>query len=132
MNLGLPGVAVVFDHTALVALGSGSQLASRLVVGAHGRAGRHVYAPALCLAAAVAQRPALADHVGALEAIEVVDLGYAAAGRVGRFIAAGADWRDAQAIEAARPTAEWLAGLPVVTAQPQAYQAYGITTIRLD
>jgi hypothetical protein len=36
------GAAVVFDHTALLTLGAGSQLASRLVVAAHGRAGRQV------------------------------------------------------------------------------------------
>jgi hypothetical protein len=131
MSDGRSDVAVVFDHTALLALGSGSRLASQLVVAAHGRAGRHVYAPAMCLAAAVAERPALADHVGALEAIEVVDLGYAAAGNVGRMIASGADWRDAQAVHTARPSAEWLAGLPVVTAQPEVYQPYRLKTIPL-
>jgi hypothetical protein len=125
------GTAVVFDHTALLALGSGSQLASRLVVAAHGQAGRHVYAPALCLVAAVAQRPALADHIGALPSIEVVDLGYAAASSVGRLVAEGLGWQDAQAIDTARPGAEWPTGLPVVTALPDAYRHYGIATIPL-
>jgi hypothetical protein len=125
------GAAVVFDHTALLALGSGSQLASRLVVAAHGQHGRHVYAPALCLVAAVAQRPALADHIGALPAIEVVDLGYAAASSVGRLVAGGFTWQDAQAIDTARPGAEWPGGLPVVTTFPDVYRLYGIATIPL-
>lgn len=125
------GAAVVFDHTALLALGSGSQLASRLVVAAHGQAGRHVYAPALCLVAAVAQRPALADHLGSLPAIEVVDLGYAAASSVGRLVAEGLAWQDSQAVDAARPSVEWPRGLPVVTAQPDVYHPYGITAIPL-
>jgi len=125
------GVAVVFDHTALLALGSGSQLASQLVVAAHGQPGRHVYAPALCLVAAVAQRPALADHIGALPAIEVVDLGYAAASSVGRLVAGGLTWQDAQAIDTARPGAEWPRGLPVVTTFPDAYHLCGIATIPL-
>lgn len=125
------GAGVVFDHTALLALGSGSQLASRLVVAAHGQAGRHVYAPALCLAAAVAQRPGLADHLGSLPAIEVVDLGYAAASTVGRLIADGLDWQASQAVDAARPSAEWPHGLPVVTVLPDLYRPYGIDSIPL-
>ena len=129
MNAG--SVGVVFDHTALLALGAGSQLASRLVVTAHGQAGRRVYAPAMCLAAAVSDRPALADHVGALPAIEVVDLGYAAASAVGQLIAEGFAWQDAQAVDAARPSAEWPAGLPVVTAMPENYHRHGIATVPL-
>lgn len=125
------GAGVVFDHTALLALGSGSQVASRLVVAAHGQAGRHVYAPALCLAAAIAQRPALADHIGALPAIEVVDLGYAAASSVGRLVAEGMDWQACHAVDAARPSAEWPRGLPVVTASPDLYRPYGIAPIPL-
>jgi hypothetical protein len=125
------GAGVVFDHTALLALGSGSQLASRLVVASHGQAGRRVYAPALCLAAAVAQRPALADHIGALPAIEVVDLAYAAASTVGRLIAEGLDWQACQAVDAARPSAQWPRGLPVVTALPDVYRPYGIAPIPL-
>lgn len=124
-------VGIVFDHTALLALGSGSQLASRLVVAAHGQAGRHVYAPALCLVAAIAHRPGLADHVGALPVIEVVDLGYAAAASAGRLVADGLDWQASQAVDAARPSAEWPQGLPVLTAVPDLYRPYGIAPIPL-
>jgi len=126
------GAGVVFDHTALLALGSGSQLASQLVVAAHGQVGRHVYTPALCLAAAVAQRPALADHIGALPAMEVIELGFTAAGSVGHLIADGADWQACQAIDAARPSAEWPHGLPVVTALPALYRPHGIALIPLE
>jgi hypothetical protein len=125
------GAAVVFDHTALLALGAGSRLASQLVVAAHGQAGRQVYAPALCLVAAVAQRPALADHLGSLPAIEVVDLGYAAASSAGRLVAEGLPWQDSQAIDAARPSAEWPRGLPIVTTQPDLYRGYRIVAIPL-
>jgi hypothetical protein len=125
------GAGVVFDHTALLALGSGNQLASRLVVAAHGQAGRHVYAPALCVAAAVAQRPALADHIGALPAIEVVDLAYAGARTVGALIAGGLDWQACHAVDAARPSAEWPRGLPVVTTLPDLYRPHGIASIPL-
>ena len=124
--------AVVFDHTALLALGSGNRMASRLVVAAHGQTGRHVYAPALCLAAAVAERPALADHVGGLPAAEVLDLDCAAACSVGHLISSRTSWQDAHAPDAARPSAEWPTGLPIVTTTPESYRGLGIATIPLN
>lgn len=122
-------VAVVFDHTALLALGAGSRMLSGMVSQAHARLGRHVFVPALCLAAAVAQRPGLADHIGVLPALQVVDLDYPSAAAVGGFIGAGVDWGGAQAIDAGRPTAEWPAGRPVVTARPGQYAGWGVEII---
>jgi hypothetical protein len=124
--------AVVFDHTALLALGTGHRLLSGLVAAAHRQAGRFVYVPALCLAAATATRPALGDHIGALPAMEVVELGYAAAAMVGRLIAHGVDWQAAHALEVSRPNPEWPTGRPVLTATPKAYAGRGVTTISLS
>jgi hypothetical protein len=121
----------VLDHTALAALGRGHRLLSQLVDAAHRETDRHLYAPALCLAAAVAERPPLADHVGVLPAVEVVDLGYPSATAVGRLIAAGLDWRAAQAVDAGRPTIDWPAGRPVVTAVPDTYAPWGVAVITL-
>ncbi len=122
-------VAVVFDHTALLALAAGSRMLSGLVSQAHLRPNRFIFAPALCLTAAIAQRPGLADHVGALPAMQVIDLDYPVAAAVGSFIAAGIDWRSAQAIDAGRPTAEWPGGRPVITTTPQPYADWGIEII---
>lgn len=122
-------MAVVFDHTALVALGAGSRMLSGLVAQAHGRPGRYIFAPALCLTAAIAQRPGLADHIGALPAMQVIDLDYPASAAVGGFIAAGVDWRAAQAIDAGRPTAEWPSGRPVITTMPEPYSDWGVEII---
>jgi hypothetical protein len=124
-----PLVAVVFDHTALLALGAGSRMLSGLVSQAHLRPGRYIFAPALCLAAAIAQRPGLADHIGVLPAMQVIDLDYPGAAAVGGFIAAGMDWRAAQAIDAGRPTAEWPGGRPVITTTPEPYADWGIEII---
>lgn len=126
-----PPTAVVFDHTALLAMGTGSPLASALVSQAHLQAGRHVYAPALCLTAAVAKRPGLADHVGVLPALEVVDLDFVGAAAVGALVADGMDWRAAHAVHTGRPTADWPAGRPVVTTEPEAYVGRGLDIIRL-
>ncbi|MGH3870450.1 MAG: hypothetical protein ACRDSR_02880 [Pseudonocardiaceae bacterium] len=76
--MSVPLVAVVFDHTALLSLGAGSRMLSGLVAQAHQRPGRYLYAPALCLTAAVAERPGLADHIGVLPAMQVIDLDYPA------------------------------------------------------
>jgi hypothetical protein len=124
--------AVVIDDTALMALGAGNQLMSRLVVAAHGESGRYVFAPAMCVAAAVAGRPQLGDHIGSLLAIQVVDLGFDAARTAGVLIADGADWRHAHAVAAARPSAEWPKGLPVVTAVPQEYARHTLEIISLN
>lgn len=127
--IGSPPEAVIFDHTALLTLGAGHRLLSGLVAQAHRRPDSYVYAPALCLTAAIAQRPGLADHIGVLPAIRVIDLDYAAAAVVGRFIATGVDWRAAHAIDAGRPTAEWPAGRPILTATPETYGEWGVAVI---
>lgn len=123
--------AVVFDHTALMAFGAGHRLLSGLVVAAHRENGRHVFVPAICLAAASAERPALGEHFGALPAVEVVDLGYASALAVGRLVRGGLDWRAAHAAGVGRPDPEWPTGRPVLTKMPDAYANLGVTTIRL-
>jgi hypothetical protein len=120
---------LVFDHTALLALGTGNRMLSQLIDGAHHQTDRWVYAPAMCLAAAVAARPALADHVGALPAVDVVDLGYAAAATAGACIAAGADWRVAHAVDVGRPSLDWPTGCVVVTSVPEAYTKWGVETL---
>jgi hypothetical protein len=124
-----PGAALVFDHTALLTLGAGNRALSGLVAQAHQRPARYVYVPALCLTAAIAKRPGLADHIGVLPAIEVIDLDYAAAAAVGSFIATGVDWRAAHAIDAGRPTADWPTGRPVLTTTPEIYDGWGIGVI---
>ena len=123
---------VVFDHTALLALGKGTPSLSRLIHLAHHDPGQHVYVPALCLAAATAERPALADHIGGLPGLEIVELGFAAASAVGRLVADGVDWRTAQAISTARPDPEWPQGRPVLTRIPKQYDGRGVEAIGLS
>lgn len=116
--------AVVLDDTALLALGAGNQWLSRLIGAATARTDTYVYAPALCLSAAVADRPRLGDHIGGLSSITVLDLTYLGATTTGSLIAAGTDWRRAHAVATARPSIEWPAGLPVVTTDTHAYAGH--------
>lgn len=128
----IASTSVVFDHTALLALGAGDRRLSGLVVAVHHDAGRYLYVPAMCLAAAAAARPALGEHVGALPAVQVVDLSYAAAVAVGRLVKQGVDWRAAHAVEVGRPDAEWLTGRPVLTQHPDVYARFGVEAIGLS
>lgn len=127
-----PPSAVVLDHTALLALGTGHRTMAGLVAEAHTDNGRHVYLPALCLAAAVGQRSALADHVGLLPAVQIVDLDYPAASTVGRLLAAGVGWQAAHAITVGLPTADWPTGRPVLTREPGTYAGWGVRVMDLS
>lgn len=121
----------ILDHTALLALGAGSRVLSKLVDGANRQAGLHLHVPAMCLAAAVAARPALADHVGMLVELEILDLDYPAASEVGRLIAGNADWSHAHAISSAHPAVDWPDGRTVITATPDVYARWAVRTIAL-
>ncbi|WP_405099333.1 hypothetical protein [Micromonospora sp. NBC_01412] len=120
---------MVFDHTALLAFGAGHRMLSGLVVQAHQAQGRHLFVPALCLAGATAERTALGEHVGALPAMEVVELGYSAALVVGRLVKQGVDWRLVHAVVLDCPEPEWPQGRPVLIDSPKAYAGLGVVTI---
>src|SRR5215475_4225095 len=73
--------------------------------GVEAAAGRAVLAvPALCLCAAEAHRPGIAEHIGALP-VDIEPLDLSATIPVGRLIGEGIDWRIAQAVTAALPSA---------------------------
>lgn len=123
--------AVLFDDTALLALGAGHRLLSRIVVHAEVDPTRQVHLPALCVTAAEAQRPGIAEHAGALPSLEVISLDYAAAATVGSFIRGGLDWRGAHAVFLARPTWDWPKGRPILTTSPHIYDGTDVHTIRI-
>jgi hypothetical protein len=128
-----PAAGVVLDHTALLLLGRGHPFLSGLVAApAHRAPGRHVYVPALCLVAAVAERPAIGEHVLALPAVEVIGLGLAHALTVGLLISEQMPWQHGHALATCHPDAEWPAGRAVVTAQPQQYEGRHVAVIPVE
>ncbi|WPO72448.1 hypothetical protein [Streptomyces sp. KN37] len=124
--------AVIYDQTALLALGSGNRLASQFISNTEHGPTRHVYVPALCLAAADGMRKGLAEHVGALPAAEIVELDFAGASALGVLLRDGVEWRLGQAVHLSRPTPDWPDGRPVVTTDPDLYADMPLVrTIRL-
>lgn len=120
---------LVFDSTALVALGLGTRQLSGYVVAARDQPDVvRLYAPALCLAAAEAVKAGLTYHVAGLP-FEVIDLSFEDARQVGAAVANGVDWRLAHAAVSARPGLDWPRGRIVVTGEPDAYRTWGLLTV---
>ncbi|HEX5144571.1 MAG TPA: hypothetical protein VFW21_11955 [Mycobacterium sp.] len=120
-------IACLLDDSALLALGQGYPALSGFIVDA--AAGRAVLSvPALCLCAAEATRPGVAEHIGALPVdIEALDL--SAAIPVGQFIGEGVDWRIAHAVAAALPSVMHPEGRVVLSVQPGRYRATAVDPI---
>ena len=116
---------LILDHTVLAAMGTHRQV-SAIVAGASYYIDQTVRVPAMCLAAAEAERSGLTRHVRYLPALQVVDLTTRDTGIVGALIALGVDWRNAHAVAVAR---EYSA--PVVTLDAEGYESFGVETITL-
>ena len=120
-------IACLLDDSALLALGRGYPALSGFIVDAAG--GHAVLAvPALCLCAAEAERPGIADHIGALP-LDIEPLDLSTTIPVGRLIGEGIDWQIAQAVAAALPSALYPEGRVVLSVQPARYQATAIQPI---
>jgi len=116
-------IACLLDDSALLALGRGYPALSGFIVDA--AAGRAVLAvPALCLCAAEAHRPGIAELP-----VDIEPLDLSATIPVGRLIGEGIDWRIAQAVAAALPSVVHPEGRVVLSVQPARYQATAIRPI---
>lgn len=120
-------IACLLDDSSVLALGKGYPALSGFIVdAAAGRAALSV--PALCLCAAEAQRPGIAEHLGMLP-VEIEPLELSAAIPAGRFIGDGVDWRIAQAVAAALPSAIHPDGRVVLSVDTARYQGTGVEPI---
>jgi hypothetical protein len=120
-------IACLLDDSSVLALGKGYPALSGFIVDA--AAGRAVLSvPALCLCAAEAQRPGIAEHLGMLS-VDIEPLDLSAAIPAGRLIGDGIDWRIAQAVAAARPSAIQPDGRVVLSVDTARYQGTGVEPI---
>lgn len=120
-------IACLLDDSALLALGKGYPALSGFIVDA--AAGRAVLAvPALCLCAAEAQRPGIAEHISMLP-VDIEPLELSAAIPAGDLISSGVDWQIAQAITAALPSAIHPDGRVVLSVETARYQGTAVQPI---
>lgn len=124
---------VVFDDTAVLALGAGNSMASHFVVEAERSPLLHVYVPALCLTVAEVERPGVAESIGSLPSVDINALDFAAAAAVGKRVrATGEDaLAPAHALHVAMPSVDWPKGCAVLTRVPGRYKGTGIRAIPL-
>lgn len=120
-------IACLLDDSSVLALGKGYPALSGFIVDA--AAGCAVLAvPALCLCAAEAQRPGVAEHVGMLP-VDIEPLDLSAVIGAGRLIGDGVDWRIAQVVTAALPSAVHPDGRVVLSVDTARYQGTGIEPV---
>jgi hypothetical protein len=113
-------ISCLLDDSSVLALGQGYPALSGFIVDA--AAGRAVLSvPALCLCAAEAQHPGIAEHLGMLP-VDIEPLELSAAISTGRLIGNGVDWRIAQAVTAARPSAIHPDGRVILSVDTARYQ----------
>lgn len=120
-------VHVVLDDTAVVAVGHGNLLASRLIHYAHAEPGWFLYAPACVLVEADRARPGTAEHVAALPGLTILDLDLPAA----LAVAADTTWAAAHVRYAARPTPYRPDGAVIATADPNRWKGQQVRILDL-
>lgn len=115
---------LVFDASAMLALGAGNQFVSRLVHRAGTDADLRLAAPALSLLDAERERAGMAEHVGMLDVLDIAELGFDAVAWCGPYLRAGVAAGVAHAAYLAQPSLEWIGGRPVITREPGDYQDF--------
>jgi hypothetical protein len=112
----------VLDTSALLAAGSGNQLASTLIHQANQRTDWSLYVPVCALIEAEWDRKGIAEHFAALPGIAFLDVDLPAALSVSK--AARAEWAEAHVVHVATPSPlspVSPGGATVVTTRPDRY-----------
>jgi hypothetical protein len=115
---------IIFDHHALAAVGHGHRTLAGYVVQAHQDPLFVIAVPAVCLAEAARQRPAVSTHVAQLPAIEVQALDQIGAdtmGRIAQTLRPAGGWPVLHAVTAALTT-----GWEIATTHPEDYKGFGV------
>jgi hypothetical protein len=116
---------VVFDDTAMVAAGRGSQIASRLIHRAHAADGLVLYTTTCALVEAERAHSGTAEHVASLPAFNLLDLDLPAA----LAIAREATWAFAHTRHATAPTLDRPDGTLIATADPGRWSGQPVRVI---
>ncbi|MHA4818783.1 PIN domain-containing protein [Streptomyces aculeolatus] len=118
-------VAVILDHTALLALHQAHPVLLGLYVEA-GRGQGSLYVPAMSLYAAQRDRHGVGDYIRARELFTIEPFG------ANEALVAGSvkgDWRIGHAVAMSLPSGPWPNGRPVLSLEPSLYDTAPITPI---
>ncbi|MBW8806005.1 MAG: hypothetical protein JF587_19460 [Catenulisporales bacterium] len=122
-------VHLVMDETAIVAIGAGDRMVSRLIHRAHNDPGWYLYAPACALVEADRIRPGLAEYVAGMPAVVLLELNLPAVLALG---GAETTWAQAHARFAAEPTPELPDGAFVATMDPDRWEGQPVRLFDLN
>jgi hypothetical protein len=117
---------VVLDPTAMLAIGSGNIVASRLIDRADRGDDLYLYAPTCALVEADRSRRGVAEHIAALPSVTVLDLDLPAALAVAR----AENWAAAHTRYSAAPNPERSAAM-IATAAPENWRDQPVKLIDL-
>lgn len=122
---------LVLDTPTLLAL-SGNRQVSALIHRAHFETETRVWVPALSVLEADRERLGIAEHVGQLEVLHMVDVDCPAVLAVAELHRDGVPAGIAAAIHAARHLPEWVADALVATVDVKAYKGRGVPVLDLE
>ncbi|WP_285899978.1 hypothetical protein [Frankia sp. R82] len=118
---------VVLDATAMLAIGRGNLLGSRLIVHAGQPGGPRVYAPTCALVEADRIRRGVAEHIASLPGVLMVDLDLSAALAVAR----DETWAAAHIRHTAGPMPHRPVAAVVATAAPENWEGERVELMNL-
>lgn len=122
---------LVLDTPALLAF-SGNRQVSAQIHRAHVEANARPWAPVHSVVEADREHPRIAEQVGQLDVIHMLDLDHPAALAVAHLLRDGVPAGVAAAIHAARHLPEWGAAALVATVEPKAYADREVPFLDLD
>ncbi|MCT7356605.1 hypothetical protein N4P33_31330 [Streptomyces sp. 15-116A] len=122
---------LVLDTPTLLAL-SGNRQVSALIHRAHFETETRLWVPALSALEADRERLGIAEHVGQLEVLHIVNLDYPAVLAVARMQRDGVPPGIGAAVHAARHLPEWGADALVATVDAKAYEGRGVPVLDLE
>lgn len=123
---------LLFDDTAILALGKGHHAASSLLVASRLVTAPNVYLPALCVTAAEVARDGAGWHAAALEEFDILPVDGVAALPMAGLVINGVEWPTAQVITVAQPSLEFPQGLTIVSTDPGRYGGAGVRVFDLE
>jgi hypothetical protein len=123
---------MVLDDPTLLALGYGNHATSSLIVRGHRNPELRLLVPTLCVMEADRKREGVGVHIGSLEMLHTVDLGFDGALVVAALSRKGLALGIAHAVHTAQPAPERPDGAVIATVAPENYEGTKVRIMDLN